>query len=264
MSRLFTLFILFLFQLSYAQLESGLVAYWPFDGNANDVSGNGHNGLYKTVTWTSDRSSTAGCAVSVDQSVSGIVISDDLSGYFQNSSFSLSFWFRKKQGSNYSIGYVLSNSCTSFYDLEFTQSYSLFMGNKSIDLSKEAWYHVVYAYTGDSVRLYVNSQKVVSFARKFSCLSGYGSQIASELNGSLDDFRFYSRILSDKEIAQLYNLPSSCSFTTALEPEKVPLENKKTILKRVDILGQEIQDWENYAGIALVLYTDGSCKKVLK
>ena len=28
----------------YADLSAGLVAYYPFDGNANDASGNGHNG----------------------------------------------------------------------------------------------------------------------------------------------------------------------------------------------------------------------------
>ena len=30
---------------SWASLTDGLVAYYPFNGNANDESGNGHNGI---------------------------------------------------------------------------------------------------------------------------------------------------------------------------------------------------------------------------
>lgn len=29
----------------FADLNDGMVAYWSFDGNANDGSGNGNNGL---------------------------------------------------------------------------------------------------------------------------------------------------------------------------------------------------------------------------
>jgi len=33
-------------------LKDGLVAHYPFDGNANDVSGNGHHGTVKGATLT--------------------------------------------------------------------------------------------------------------------------------------------------------------------------------------------------------------------
>jgi hypothetical protein len=41
----------------YAQnsLTNGLVGYYPFNGNANDVSGNGHNGTVYGATLASDR-----------------------------------------------------------------------------------------------------------------------------------------------------------------------------------------------------------------
>ena len=34
---------------------SGLVGYWPFNGNANDESGNGNNGTVNGATLTEDR-----------------------------------------------------------------------------------------------------------------------------------------------------------------------------------------------------------------
>ena len=39
---------------SYAP-TNGLIGYWPFNGNANDVSGNAKNGTVTGATLTSDR-----------------------------------------------------------------------------------------------------------------------------------------------------------------------------------------------------------------
>ena len=36
-------------------LQNGLVGYWPFNGNANDASGNGNNGTVNGATLTTDR-----------------------------------------------------------------------------------------------------------------------------------------------------------------------------------------------------------------
>ena len=36
-------------------LNNGLVGYWPFNGNANDESGNGNDGTVNGVTLTNDR-----------------------------------------------------------------------------------------------------------------------------------------------------------------------------------------------------------------
>lgn len=46
-------------------LTSGLVAYWPFDGNTKDVSGHGHK-LSGNVSYTVDRNSNAGSATAFD------------------------------------------------------------------------------------------------------------------------------------------------------------------------------------------------------
>ena len=45
---------------AFAQVPSyvptnGLVGWWPFNGNANDESGNGNNGTVNGATLTSDR-----------------------------------------------------------------------------------------------------------------------------------------------------------------------------------------------------------------
>ena len=62
MKKLLYLFLglLFISQHIVAQVPSyvptdGLVGYWPFNGNANDESGNGNNGTVNGATLTSDR-----------------------------------------------------------------------------------------------------------------------------------------------------------------------------------------------------------------
>src|SRR5690242_9009348 len=62
-----TLSLLLLFSnalLGQVNLNQGLVAYYPFNGNANDASGNGNNAVFNNATLTSDRFANAGSAYS--------------------------------------------------------------------------------------------------------------------------------------------------------------------------------------------------------
>ena len=51
---------------SYADLDDGLVAYYPFSGNANDASGNGNHGTVDGATLTTGRSGYSNCAYHFD------------------------------------------------------------------------------------------------------------------------------------------------------------------------------------------------------
>ena len=62
MKKSFTIFVLLsaLFSgwsgvVAQINLDSGLVAYYPFNGNANDESGNGNDGTVNGATLTADR-----------------------------------------------------------------------------------------------------------------------------------------------------------------------------------------------------------------
>ena len=77
---LFVLLVLSVFAVN-AQVPSyvptnGLVGYWPFNGNANDASGNGNNGVVNGATLTSDRTGNANAAYNFNGSSSLIEIPD--------------------------------------------------------------------------------------------------------------------------------------------------------------------------------------------
>jgi hypothetical protein len=69
----------------YADLSTGLVAYYPFNGNANDASGNGHNGVNIGGQLCSDRAGNPASALSFN-GTNYVVVEDfssiDLSGGF--------------------------------------------------------------------------------------------------------------------------------------------------------------------------------------
>ena len=68
------LFLVLLFFGSHAVLSqvpsyvdtNGLVGWWPFDGDANDYSGNGNNGIVHGATLTTDRFGNARSAYDFD------------------------------------------------------------------------------------------------------------------------------------------------------------------------------------------------------
>ncbi len=74
------------------QLSRGLVAYYPFNGNANDQSGNGLNGVVNGATLASDRYGAVNSAYSFDGDDYISVADNDLLDFEANENFSISLW----------------------------------------------------------------------------------------------------------------------------------------------------------------------------
>lgn len=77
---------------------SGLLAYWPFEGNADDASGNGSNGVVTDATLTSDQNGNSNSAYNFDYSNYSVGNEDDIirvfySAWMQTSELSVSLWF---------------------------------------------------------------------------------------------------------------------------------------------------------------------------
>jgi len=70
---------------------NGLVGWWPFNGNANDESGNGNNGMVNGATLTNNRFDSNHTAYYFDGFSSGIVVENVI---LSNSpaSYSINFW----------------------------------------------------------------------------------------------------------------------------------------------------------------------------
>ncbi|MGK5094527.1 hypothetical protein WDW89_21250 [Deltaproteobacteria bacterium TL4] len=75
---------------------NGLVAYYPFNGNANDESGNGNNGTVIGATLTADRHGRANKAYSFDGVNDYLSASGSNVWNFGTASFTISFWVNVK------------------------------------------------------------------------------------------------------------------------------------------------------------------------
>jgi len=72
-------------------LTNGLVAYYPFNGNANDVSGNGYNGTVHGATLTTNRFGTSSSAYMFNGSSSYIQLPETIFGP-TTPAFTVSLW----------------------------------------------------------------------------------------------------------------------------------------------------------------------------
>ena len=85
--------VIFLFcGIANAKINDGLVAYYPFNGNANDESGNGHNGVVNGAILTSDRFGNANKAYSFAGTDDDIDLAGTGSLDFLTGGFSLVAW----------------------------------------------------------------------------------------------------------------------------------------------------------------------------
>jgi gliding motility-associated-like protein len=212
-----------------ANLQTGLVAYYPFCGFANDASGNGFNGTVNGATLTTDRFGLANSAYSFNGASSSITVNGN--AQFASSSMTISTWVSFNQFFFNGLQYlVLGNSsgtawaCTyragsNANNLRKNQGCGTVTDhNYASNFSLNTWHHVVYVITNATVSLYINGNFISSQASApflATCNSyqlNFGLDIfsvAEYLDGKMDDTYIYNRALDVCEITQLYNATST-------------------------------------------------------
>ncbi len=96
--RFLALLVLLLLSTGSLQAQpptNGLIAFWPFNGNALDASGNGRNGAVWGPTLVNDRFGNSGAAYYFDGVSDSIVVPDHPSFQFRmTDSYSISLWMK--------------------------------------------------------------------------------------------------------------------------------------------------------------------------
>src|ERR1041384_1508794 len=222
--NLISLALLTLVTAAHADLSSGLVAYYPFNGNANDTSGNGKNGLNIGAVPTTDRLGNANSALYFNGSAYVSLTNRPLTGV--NNAFSVSEWFSAQ---NTGIGYLFRhrahpevNMLWSYHIPNRLRWEIVDVAGVSHELVLDAvplnqWFHCVGTYDGSVQKLYVNGVLVtnsswigtIDWDQNQECnhpdaIGGDPCFIDGLFDGSLDDVRIYNRALSASEIQQLF------------------------------------------------------------
>jgi hypothetical protein len=206
---------------------NGLIAWYPFNGNANDESGNGNNGTVIGANLTSDRFSIGNKAFTFSSANCATRIDADVKTNTIVSGLTISLWFKKTgqgcisprviefwPGSNgpglvqlnwaqpekvIRLGHILENK--NIYEFQFPAGDNLM--NK--------WHHLVYTHNGLTGKLYFNSELMNTI--NVSGIPVLATDLAigrmnhpafDAFQGDIDDFGIWNRALTEEEILKIY------------------------------------------------------------
>ncbi len=202
-----------------SNLQNGLVAFYPFCGNANDASGNTYNGTITGggVPFVNDRFGNASSSVQLG---GGYIVTNTGSFNFQqNQTFTVSIWFTLE--TNSSGGRLLSTECPegNFRMATYGNgNYGVQYGDYIDDnVSLNTWTHLIYTYDNRSEKVYINGvlkySKTEATNLTFThCPLTIGAKASASFDrwtGKADDIMVYNRALSACEVSQLYNSTST-------------------------------------------------------
>jgi hypothetical protein len=242
---------------SYVPIN-GLVGYWPFNGNANDESGNGNNGTVNGATLTTDRNGNLNSAYNFENSTIEVSHNPSL-GFTPTASFSVSFWFNKTTSSLvYHFMGKRPNRGSSFNwqvagrtnDTSFGSSLGIGLYNGAISPNGQVngiWTFLTGIYNNGLWSLYENGQLVVSNTFIASadniCSLTFGNSGNFEFyQGKLDDIGIWNRALNQQEITNLYKSTSSSECLTMTINTGVLSTNPVTYTSSVSIYPNPAND----------------------
>lgn len=251
-TNLQALILLFVINLnSFAQsvdLQKGLVAYYPFDGNPEDKSGNDYHGTVNGATLTSDRNGNPNAAYSFDGYNDYIKLNNNIT--FADE-FTISFWYNFKEnkeadfitkGNGSSSGwkiYMPSNGNV----LRFLKRPNTFIHDCKLYNVSNQWHFISIIVKNNVNYIYLDNNKIStkSLTSNFSINNSFPLQIGHATGsnyytkGKIDDIFIYNRALSSTEIAALYvDKGKSVNKVARKVEQKSLVKEKKQVVKKED------------------------------
>ena len=228
--------------------SNGLVGWWPFNGNANDESGNGNNGTVNGTVLTSDRYGANAKAMLFNNSISSY-ISIPYNSKLSSLNGTLCAWLNTSSDFGGEQRFVFGqpfgqpqftvngNFCNQKNKAAMYFSNLNPSGDKGIcsnsKINTGNWIFIVATYSPDSMNIYIDGIKESSivFPSKINAnvcnaslfiggyvtnsVCGFGSSSGQFYNGKIDDLGMWNRALNSTEIKDLYN---GCKVFISTEP----------------------------------------------
>lgn len=225
-------------------LDKGLVAYYPFNGNTKDSSGNGFDMTNNGASLTTDKNGNTNQAYYFDPAQSSYMVAPTSNNISFDTTLTISLWFKPISiaGNKAVIAKVDKSNATG---VTFGISWEDFLSNKTwgiitalntgqvscdgltnnaipvfgLDYSgvfpSNEWSLLTYVYNGRSVKIYKNGDEIYSalYSGAISnCSNGllylgrWWDQDPQYFKGTMDDVRIYNRALSATQVAALFKL----------------------------------------------------------
>ena len=218
-----------------------MVAYYPFNGNANDETGNGFDGLVQGATLTTDRFGNPNSAYSFDENQRILILSSEKEDLYP---ISISLWYLATSIPSKGCSNIFSKysmGCWNGYDIltgDFTKVgdvdsylnnglgvepwYLRDSQNKVIgyygeppflqrNISLNTWYHYVFVIDETGGKIYANGILIDYHpwtGTAGPCSNTYmwtiGEPYTGWFHGKIDDICIYNRALTQDEVTYLF------------------------------------------------------------
>jgi hypothetical protein len=240
---------------------SGLVGWWPFNGNANDESGNGNNGAPGSgVLITTDRFLSSNAAYDFNGSGNISLTSLPTTG---SQDFTISGWV-KTNNTTVRKGIACwgqDNPWNSTYFYITADGYLKFDfayngGPQSpIFIADNNWHSVTITCTSGLVQLYLDGIATGTALSMSPNISGSNKALGANIDnsgsnnfvGKLDDFGIWNRALTQQEITDLYN---GCQLAVNSQPasQTININNTAQFLVGASVTSATFQ-WQTDLGV---------------
>ena len=239
----------FLFASSSGLLAQGPVAWYPFNGNADDASGNGHDGTVHGAELTLDRFGNCNSAYAFNGEEKDVIeVSESRALSFGRKDFTVISWVKFCQEQPEYAGLVCKgppNNSYPGYQLHIASGNKFTTqigdaGNRADEkralqeLNDGQWHMLTVAVSpkANQVTLYIDGEEVKEYQQisqrqgdlDVSRYSPTSLLIGTERNrdryfsGLIDDIRLYDRLLDIREITFLYHENGWDKETRSPEP----------------------------------------------
>ncbi len=210
---------------------SGLVGWWPFNGNANDESGSGDNGYTFNTALIEDRFGNCNSAYYFNGVDSYISLNNS-----HISSYSYSAWVKF-----YDIQDTSMIFCKGFYCTYPDESYATYKAagdfwirrsnpqftyeiNTAVTFTDSTWHHIVVTYDQIMTNFYLDGMLTVSGipqgtlrTASVNKMIGNSPCFSDAFWGVIDDVGLWNRALNQNEISQLF-LANSTYYYVTIQP----------------------------------------------
>ena len=213
-------------------LNFGLVAWYPFDGNASDMSGNGNHGTVHGATLGQDRHGMSGLHAgaltfnAANHQYAEIPNAPQFS--FDQGNFTTAMWLRGDSQPRVSTPFIKASNpnlpyegITLFLDhgkvRGRTTHYAELVSIRS-DLDSLQWHHVLMSRKGTALTIYVDGifdstrvDPLTNLTNSAPIVLGanHVNRQSQNFNGAIDEIRIYNRALSASEVQSLYLMEST-------------------------------------------------------
>lgn len=227
---------LFVVTRSFSQIPSyvplnGLLAWYPLDGNGNDLSINANNAANYGATFTANRFGAANSAASFNGSTSYLSVATPSFVFSPTGSFSYSFWINKQ--TQPAAGIVLmtgNNIAGNFITLIQGGTVEQFGTNMQQSAwiwiqcphTLNVWDHYVATYYAGVMSFYKNAvlQGTTNFTYSGALTANLPLYIGRGFSGgnflgSIDDIGIWNRAINQQEINALYNSTTGIADVTS-------------------------------------------------